>query len=265
MHTAALKEKGLPFLYGVIDVTSEYLPSLFTALRGDGFRGVNVTVPHKESVMRFLDDVSAEAKAVGAVNTVVNEHGTLTGHNTDIAGIKESLLPFGEAIGKGNVLILGAGGASRAVGYTVAKHFSPKTVTIHNRTQSRANSLVQMFSKDFPDTRWSSSIDYPSLTRSLEKSALVINATSVGMYPDSEANPVPAGVKFSNDQIIFDIVYNPIETVLLRQARMAGARTVNGIEMFLHQGAEAFELWTQEKFPLETARSVVIKELAGMR
>jgi shikimate dehydrogenase len=263
MHSAVLKAKGLPYTYGVIDVASAYIPAVLASLRDEAFLGANVTIPHKEIVMELLDELSDESVAVGAVNTIVNKNGRLTGHNTDIIGIKEALLSFSKDIANSNVLILGAGGAAKAAGYAVAKFFSPRTITVHNRNRLKGAFLVEAYSKKFHDTNWMDSGGQNSLSRTAAESTLIINATPIGMYPHTDASPLGAEIQFSNHQIIFDIIYNPIETVLLRRARSAGARTVSGLEMFIHQGAKAFELWTGEQFPFEIARQTVLKELKG--
>ncbi|MDE3056818.1 MAG: hypothetical protein KGJ59_02535, partial [Bacteroidota bacterium] len=147
MHTAAAKELRLPLVYGTLRVDDDVLPALIASLRAQRFKGVNVTIPYKEAVLPLLDEIKDEAAAVGAVNTIVNDHGTLIGYNTDITGIERSLNSKRDTMRQQSVLILGAGGAARAAAYAVAEFCSPQAITIFNRTRSRAEHLVQHFLK----------------------------------------------------------------------------------------------------------------------
>jgi shikimate dehydrogenase len=261
MHTAAFRDLHLPFAYGVFDVTPEFLPALVASLRKHGCAGANVTIPHKQNVIPLLDEIQEDAAALGAVNTIVNRNGRLIGYNTDISGVKYSLDPVKEKIRSASVLILGAGGGARAAVYTVSKFFSPRNVRLHNRSAIRADKIVVDFKKSFPGVAYENISSPERLRSALAESALVVNTTSLGMSPDIDALPLPGTISFSNQQIIFDIIYNPIETALLRRAKMQGAQTINGVEMFVHQGADAFELWTGKTFPVDRALEVVTRAL----
>jgi shikimate dehydrogenase len=265
MHTAAFKKLNLDYDYGVMDVTPEMLPNLIAAIRALNFRGANVTVPYKEKVIPLIDEISEEAKMIGAVNTIVNNNGRLVGYNTDAHGVYISLAYYAEEIKNNHVVIFGAGGAARATIYAVAKFFSPKRIMIVNRTLDNANVIVDEFSTKFRLTKFFSTSENEVAAREIEVAALLINTTSVGMSPSVHLHTLPPLAEIQKDQIVFDIVYNPLETALLKLARTAGARTVSGIEMLLGQGAKAFELFTHNEFPMHVAREVVIKELMQSR
>ena len=261
MHTAAFEELHLPFVFGVFDVIEEFLPALVMSLRKQGCAGASVTIPHKQRIIPLLDEVRDDAAALGAVNTVVNRNGRLIGFNTDMLGIKEALEPVRKNIEGSSVLLLGAGGAARAALYAISQFFSPKGVRIHNRSKRRASKVVGEFRRLFPSISYETISNNQQLSSEAASASLVVNSTSLGMTPLIDTSPLPATVTFSNHQIIFDIVYNPVETVLLRRAKLSGAQTINGVEMFVHQGAHAFELWTGSRFPIERARTVVTRAL----
>ncbi len=259
MHNEALRVLHLPYAYGVFDVDHDFLPGVIQALRTEHLRGVNVTIPHKQAVIPLLDELSAEARALGAVNTIVNTAGVLAGENTDVDGVRASLGPYAGNIRGGSVLVLGAGGASRAVVYAAAE-FGPRTIGVYNRNHDRALQLIGVFRELFPAVSFTA-VSHDGAVRAIEDAALVVNTTSIGMTPGSPDLPVPDHVQFSNQQIIFDIIYIPSHTALLRKAAANGATAINGLEMFIQQGARAFTLWTGLPFPAAEARERVSREL----
>jgi shikimate dehydrogenase len=259
MHNEAISTMHLPYAYGVFDVTLDLLPGLIDGIRKEHIRGVNVTIPHKQAVMPLLDTLSEEARAVGAVNTIVNNNGMLAGENTDVAGVHASLASHAHHIRGGNVVLLGAGGASRAVLYAVAR-FAPQSVRVYNRHAERAHHLIESFHDLFPAVHFTT-IAPEELTSAVHDAVLIVNTTSIGMRPDFSAMPVPDRVRFSTQQIIFDIIYIPLQTALLRKAAAEGATVINGMEMFIQQGARAFTLWTGLPFPENEARECVRREL----
>lgn len=261
MHTAAFKKLHLDHDYGVMDVSPDMLPSLIASMRAVNFRGANVTIPYKEKVLPLLDEISEEARMIGAVNTIVNNNGRLVGYNTDAHGVYVSLAYHAEQIKNNHVVIFGAGGASRATVYAIAKFFSPKRILIVNRTLQNAQTIAEEFTPKFRLTKIVATNDNDVVLRDLDVAALIVNTTSVGMKPFTALHPLPAGAVLQPHQIVLDIVYNPIETTLLQLARTAGATAVSGVEMLLGQGAKAFELFTHQEFPVTTAREVVLKEL----
>ncbi|MGE5313871.1 MAG: shikimate dehydrogenase [Acidobacteriota bacterium] len=259
MHSEAIEALGLPYSYGVFDVSAEMLPGLFDALRAEHVRGANVTKPHKQAVMPYMDELSDEARALGAVNTIINEDGRLRGENTDVDGVRASLMPHRNAIRGCSVFVLGAGGASRAVIYAAAE-CSPRTIAVYNRNPERARELTQSFRDLFPDVAFEA-VEASRIPRAVGDSALIVNTTTVGMPPDTSALPVPETLRFSIHQIIFDIIYTPLQTALLQKAEADGASVINGLEMFIQQGARAFTLWTGREFPAARARERVLREL----
>ncbi|HTR80324.1 MAG TPA: shikimate dehydrogenase [Bacteroidota bacterium] len=262
MHSAAIKQLGLHYKFGALEVADNFLPALISSMKKNAFAGFNVTIPHKRHIIPLLDEVSDAATAVGAVNTIVNKRGLLKGYNTDIDGLQKTLEPVAKKIKGTAALILGAGGASRAALYAVAAYASPRIIRVYNRTPERGKQVVDEFGKLFPHAVFELVPFGRSLQTAVTDSTLIINTTSVGMTPDTELSPLPKEIRFSNQQIIVDIIYTPLETALLRHARMDGAQTINGVEMFIQQGAKAFELWTGKTFPVELGRRVVMEALS---
>ena len=250
MHNSAFAALNMNWCYVPLPVLPERLGEAVAGLQALGFIGANVTVPHKEAVMSYLDEVAPEAQAIGAVNTIVVREG-LIGHNTDWQGFLTALSEGGFYPQGKRAVILGAGGAARAVVYALAQ--AGGQVTILNRTPSRAQALVQDFSSLFPAL---SLLSFPLTLQTLEERTaeahLLVNTTPVGMWPEVDQSPWPENLAFPGHLSVFDLVYNPRQTRLLRQARSAGAKVIGGLGMLVHQGAAAFELWTGEKAPVET-------------
>ncbi len=247
MMRAALMELGLEGDYELLPTPAEQLAGRMRQVRRD-YRGVNVTVPHKQRVVAALDRVEGDARAVGAVNTVVNRSGELIGHNTDAAGFywaleRLDLLP-------GEALVLGAGGAARAVVHALVQR--GWLVGVHNRTLERAQELVE---------RLGGWLVVPNkLEKAVKRTPLLVNATSVGLN-DAQASPLPEGLLPESGAVV-DLVYAPLQTRLLREARAAGLATVDGLGMLLGQGVLAFELWAEAPAPVE-AMERALREAAG--
>jgi shikimate dehydrogenase len=261
MHNAAFEELGLGYHYELKSVRPEAL-GRFTAdeIRREEVRGVNVTIPHKVSIMGYLDEANPEAAAIGAVNTIVNEGGWLKGYNTDGKGAMRALEEaYGDLRGA-KVVVIGAGGAARAIG----RHLSivVDKLSILNRTASRAESLASDLKSL---TGCNASVTTAALTRENLKSRLVeadvlINATPLGMTPDTDKSPVDSDLLHPG-LLVFDTVYNPLKTRLLREAEEAEARTLTGAKMLAYQGAASFELWTGVRAPEELMFEVVVNAL----
>ncbi|MFC4766283.1 shikimate dehydrogenase [Effusibacillus consociatus] len=249
MQNAAFREKGLSFVYTVFDVLPERLEAAVESIRVLGMRGVNVTIPHKVDVMNYLDRITPEAEMIGAVNTIVNENGELVGHNTDGSGYVRSLIEeTALSLPESKVLILGAGGASRAVAVSMALK-GVKEIFIANRTREKGDELAARIASYCPAHSVSYE-DLPSLTNQVQ---LVINTTSVGMSPNIEETPIDPSL-LHEGLVVSDLIYNPRETLLLKEARQRGAQTHGGLGMFIYQGAEAFTLWTGVEAPIEVMR-----------
>jgi shikimate dehydrogenase len=240
MHTAALRAVDIPGSYTLLDTPPAELAGRMQEVRA-GFRGINVTIPHKEAAITYLDQVQPEARAIGAVNTVVNDQGLLLGYNTDaggfLAGLEEAQLPFGQS----RAVVLGAGGAARAVVYALIQVGC--TVTIANRTAGRAQQLAHQLGCDWVEE---GSAAYQAAVRSAQ---LLVNTTSVGLK-DPHTSPLPEGL-LPQSGVVVDIVYNPAVTRLMAEAQLAGLPVLGGLPMLVWQGALAFELWTGIRPPIE--------------
>lgn len=252
IHNVAIELKKLDYIYLPFDVPASGLKNALKGMIALGIKGVNVTVPHKESLLDFMHNVSEEASIVGAINTVVNEHGKLSGYNTDVNGIYETLIPFKDEIANEEVSVVGSGGAARAVIYSLIRYFKPKRINIINRTEQRAESIKRYFmDKMRYDELHSYELIPPDLVDVFSNSKLVVNATPVGMFPDVDDSITPLPGSFVKDQLVFDLVYNPIKTKLLQIAEAEGAKTIDGLKMLVHQAAKSFNLWTGEELPTE--------------
>ena len=245
---AALDAIGFDGTYQAWDVAPDGVGEFVDGLRAPGTLGINVTVPHKEAVIPFLDEVDDWASTAGAVNTIINRGGRLTGHNTDGIGFLRALREGADFEPRGrDVLVLGAGGSARGVVYALARA-GVAQMFIANRTLERAQRLAAL------------SIDSGAAAESLELSqageaarevALIVNCTSMGMVhgPDETGTPLSAA-SIPSSVLVNDLVYNPLETPLLREAARAGASTLGGIQMLVYQGAASFEMWTGQDAPV---------------
>lgn len=246
----ALEFLNLDYIYLAFDVPAENLKGAVNAVLSLGLKGLNVTLPHKEKIIKHLDELSEEASIIGAVNTIVNDHGKLIGYNTDAFGIYESLHPYKDKITGSKVSVIGAGGSARAVIYTLLRHFKPCEINIVNRTQQRADSMVNDFSlKMRYDAFHTFELFPPDNVETLNSSALIVNATTIGMFPDVEDTITDLDESFNEDQIVFDLVYNPTKTNFLKLAEAQGAKVVGGLQMLISQAAKSFELWTGVEMP----------------
>ena len=235
MMNAALMAVGLSGRYRLLPTPAEALTARLAEVR-TGFAGVNVTVPHKRRVLPLLDHLDPVAEAIGAVNTIVNREGRLVGHNTDADGFYWALERDGLCTGE--ALVLGAGGAARAVVHVLVTR--GWIVGVYNRTLARTQSLVEEVGG------WL--VVPQKLERVVRRTPLLVNATSVGL-DDPQASPLPSGVLPESGSVV-DLVYRPLETRLLREARAAGLFTQDGLAMLLGQGVRAFELWTGRSAPV---------------
>lgn len=258
MHQAAIRALDLrEYRYDPILITPENLESFLEDLRGEEWLGVNVTIPHKETVLSFLDELDADARHIGAVNLIVHRNGKLMGKNTDWKGFLESLLRDGGFADRTRpIAILGAGGSARAICYGLL-HEKFEKITIVSRTISRARKIVEDFGPTFPKNHslHTAQIGTSDADKILQNADCIVNATPVGMFPKSEESPLPDGFHFRKKQLVFDIIYNPLETRLLRTAREQGAKTLNGIGMLVYQGMLSFQELTGEKPPAPIMRS----------
>jgi shikimate dehydrogenase len=260
MHNAAFKKLGLDYIYIPFRVRAEDLAQAVGGIKALNIKGFNVTIPHKVAIMPMLDGLDPLAGKIGAVNTVVNDNGDLRGYNTDASGFLQALLERGVEPGEKNTVVLGAGGASRAISYTLAERDAHLTILNRQLELDWAVELAWRISHDLAKDARALELNFDNLTVALEKADILINATSVGMSPNSDETPVPARL-LKPELVVFDIVYNPIRTRLLKEAEAAGARIIGGIDMLAWQGALAFEKWTGQPAPLDLMRKEAIKAL----
>ncbi len=260
MHNAAFRKLGLDYLYVPFRVRREELDKAVEGIRALNIRGFNVTIPHKVAIIPRLDGLDPAAEKIGAVNTVVNDDGYLKGYNTDAAGFLRALLEQGvEPAGK-SIVVLGAGGASRAISYVLAGRDASLTIVNRQLELAWAEELARLISRDFGKEARALELSPGNLATALERADILINATSAGMSPNDDETPVPARF-LKAGLVVFDIVYNPIKTRLLKEAEASGARTISGIDMLAWQGALAFEKWTGQPAPLDLMRQAAIKAL----
>jgi shikimate dehydrogenase len=254
MHNAAFGKVGLDWEYRLLPTAPGSVEATLGALERDGCRGANVTVPQKQAVMPYLDDISESARVIGAVNTIVVRQGRLSGHNTDGDGFLAALREAGFEPAGRPALVLGAGGSARAVVSALAEAGSP--VSIHNRTAERAASLVEHL-RDMGVRSPLNSIPEDAELGDLDlgRFDLLVNTTPVGMWPGADASPWPDTLQLPSHWSVFDLVYNPRETQLMAQARASGATAIGGLAMLVHQGAQAFELWTGMVPPTDVMRA----------
>lgn len=253
MHNQALAYLNFDGIYLPLPTTD--LPTAVAALRSFGWRGFNVTIPYKEEIIKYLDDLSDEAAACGAVNLVLNEQGALVGHNTDGIGFLDGLGSAGCAAAGMRCTILGAGGAARAVAYAMARA-GADSVTIVNRNLQRAQEIATMVKKK--THAQSQAVSWEEAARKVWRiTDILINATPLGMYPETDTCPDIDLNSLPWDCLVADLVYNPIQTKLLKAAEERGLTTLPGTEMLVYQGAHSFQLLTGQQPPIPIMMEVV--------
>ena len=259
MHNAAIDALGIDFCYVAFHVHPDRIGEAVRGLRGFNILGLNVTIPHKLAVMEHVDQISEEALAVGAVNTIHNEDGNLTGHNTDVYGVTTAIervagvTTFPECC-----VVLGAGGASRAVTYALGRREEVKRVTILNRTVARAEALATDMEKITGKEIIPAALDKTSEKRAFDEAGLIVNTTSLGMHPNPDNSPLISGDAIRPDLILYDTVFNPLETTLMRHFKARGAPAYGGLDMLVFQGARSFELWTGIEPPTDVMKQAVV-------
>ena len=258
MHNAAFRKLGLDYVYLPFHVRQEELGKAIDGMRALNIRGLNVTIPHKVSIIPLLDKLDSLAEKIGAINTIVNEDSVLTGYNTDATGFLQALLERRVRPEGKKVVILGAGGASRAISFILTERGA--NLFVLNRQLARAEDLAGRIAQVFSKNVSAQELNEENLKMALARADILINATSVGMVPDVAQTPVPAEL-LKSGLIVFDIVYNPIQTRLLKEAEAVGAKTIDGLEMLVWQGALAFEKWTGQKAPLDLMKREAMKAL----
>ena len=245
IHNQIILKHSLNFCYLPFQVTETDLAKTIQGIKALNIKGVNITFPYKEKVIEFLDEVEESAHRIGAVNTIVNNKGFLTGYNTDVIGFKKSLQEDGKfVIKEKKAVILGAGGAARATVYALLEE-EIEEICIFNRTLEKAKKIKQDLSSFFPKSRISVfPLEKEDLKDKIENAHLLVNTTSIGMASQVDNTPLPDEKLFHPDLLVYDLIYHPAKTLFLRQAERAGANVINGLPMLVYQGIESFYLWT---------------------
>lgn len=244
MHNRAAGLLGLPYSYVAFDVPPEKLKTAIGAVRSLGIFGLNITVPHKERVITYLDRIEEEALLIGAVNTISLINGQLTGTNTDGLGFIRSLKMEGFNPRKKKVALIGAGGSARAIGVSLCRAGISEIVVI-NRSTVRGKRLAGNLN-EFGEAWFVPAEDSKKVQDAINRCDLVVQTTPCGM---KKKDPLPISARFSKGQWVYDIIYSPWQTRFLAKAGSGGARTINGLGMLIYQGSESFRIWTGKPFP----------------
>lgn len=260
LHNAAFEALGLPFVYVAHDVEPGQVGRALDGVRTMGYRGLSVTIPHKVEAMHGVDEVVETAQVIGCINTVVNEDGRLIGYNSDGLGALGALRDAGADPEGKRVLILGSGGAARAIAVTLAREAPPAEIAILGVVPDELERLVDDVKQRGRSGVSGAELTDESLPRALADAEILLHCSPIGMHPNVDKSLVPPE-QLRSGLVVFDSVYNPRRTKLLEDAEAAGCRTIEGIEMFLGQAYVQFELWTGQKAHREVMRRVVEQNL----
>lgn len=265
MHNAAFARLGMDWRYVALPVSahpSERVGEAVLGVRALGLKGANVTVPHKQAVLPFLDSLTPAARAIGAVNTILVVDDELIGDNTDALGFIADLHEQGVAVTGMSALVLGAGGSARAVVYGLADA-GAKAITVLNRSRDRAQILAGEMAEFFPACVFRTGALPEGIPDANADADLVVNCTSVGMTPYAEEMPWDEETEFAPEQVVYDLIYRPAVTRLLQMAAADGAAPIGGLGMLIWQGALAFQRWTGQEPPVEIMRAVALRAVEG--
>ena len=262
LHNAAIDALGIDYCYVAFHVLPEKVGSAIQGMRSLNIRGLNVTLPHKRAVMEHLDQISEEALAIGAVNTISRESDDLVGYNTDVSGIVSALERVaGLDRFPAHCVVLGAGGAARAAVYALGCREEVRRITLLNRTVARAVALATDMEKVTGNRIEAGEMDADSQDRVFSEAGLVVNTTSLGMFPNTEGSPLLSSSALHPDLVLYDTVFNPLETRLMKQFRAAGATAFGGLDMLVFQGARSFQIWTGVEPPVDSMKQAVLRTL----
>lgn len=242
IHNTAFRCLGLPSRYAAQEIAKSQVATSIKHIDGEHIFGANVTIPYKQAVLPYLDGISPVAKRVGAVNTIYFANGRKMGHNTDVEGFLKPLSALG--LQPKHVVILGSGGAARAVMVAAEEGLKASRISVVSRNLLSARAACH-------DLQIGEAWDFSSLDQLIPDASLIVNATPVGMWPKIDTSPIPDSITFLPSQTIYDLVYNPEETRLLQAARVQGARTLGGLSMLIAQAAASFKIWTGLEMPVD--------------
>lgn len=260
IHNAAFAATGQDFVYVACQV--EDVAGALAGMRALGnFRGMSVTIPHKIEVMKHVDEIAAVDRAIGSINTVICDNGKLIGLGTDGPGALKALTDADVDLDGKNVLMLGCGGAARAIAFTLANQTNLTELLLLDINDAVRIELADDLQNKTDKQITSAAMDETSLAAAMVKCDVIIHCTPIGMHPKEDVSLIPAEL-FRSEQAVFDVVYNPLETRLLKEAKAKGCKTISGVEMFINQAVLQFEQFTGVTAPIEVMRQVVLKELA---
>jgi len=261
IHNAAFMELNIDSLYVAFQV--EDVKSAMAGMRAlDNFKGMSVTIPHKIEVMQYVDEIPDVDRHIGSINTVVKEEGKLIGFNTDGPGALKAIVDAGVELAGKKVLMLGAGGAARAIAFTLAKQGGIDELVLLDINEDFLNNLTEDLRNGTEATITPGMLNPAAIEEHMGSADLIVNCTPVGMHPKEDASLVPEAL-FRPGQVVFDVVYNPLETKLLRQARAKGLTVIQGVEMFINQAILQFERFAGADAPEELMRNVVMEKLSS--
>jgi len=258
IHNAAFKALNIDAVFLAFKVAAGHVEQAMQGMRGLGIKGLNVTMPNKNTVIRYLDEIDETSKLLGSVNTILNEGGRLRGFSTDGVGATRALKENGVNVNGKKLVLLGAGGAARAIAFALARE--SKELLILNRTPEKTSGLTEALNTRFHKKIRTGSLASANIERSLGDADILINATSVGMnsnYTNSLVKPD----FLRQDLTVMDIIYNPLETKLAKDAKTKGARVISGLDMLIYQGAASFEIWTGKAAPIEVMRQAALEQI----
>ncbi|MEM3377670.1 MAG: shikimate dehydrogenase [Candidatus Bathyarchaeia archaeon] len=259
IQNAAFNHLKLDFVYLAFNVKTAELENAMRGMRGLGIHGLNVTMPHKSAVIKYLDQLNPTVQLLGSANTILNKDGKLLGFNTDGIGALKALKENGVKLSGKKMLLLGAGGSAKAIAFAFAEEIGE--LVILNRAAEKATELAAVLNRVFGKKIAGGALSSTAVQQNLQDADILVNATSVGMQPNVDQSLVqPQWLR--PDLAVMDIVYNPVETKLAKDAKAAGAKVISGVEMLIYQGAASFELWTGCPAPVEVMRQAALSRLS---
>jgi shikimate dehydrogenase len=260
IHNTAFEITNLPYTYFTVDIHPDRFAKAIDAVQTLNFAGANVTIPYKETVMQYTSSVSSVARKIGAVNTLIFKDDKVLGDNTDSAGFFNAYISELQSLENKTVLILGAGGAARAVCDALITNITPRKIIIATRNNERSQRLYEHVREVYGFDR-TETIPLAGIEKFADTVDSIIQTTPVGSGLHTGESPLPGSFRFQREHIAIDLIYNPIETIFLKQAARQGARTRNGISMLLHQAGLSFTLWTGVTFPMDNVIPVVMEHI----
>lgn len=261
IHNAAFVELDLDFVYVACRV--EDVKNALAGMRAlNNFRGMSITIPHKIEAMKHVDEIAEIDRTIGSINTVINEQGKLLGLGTDGPGALKAIIDAGVEIDDKNILMLGSGGAARAISFTLARNAKLEKLSILDINEIMLQQLTTDLKAGTDTFIKSELLSERSLATAMENADVIIHCTPIGMQPNEDASLIPAEF-FQSKQVIFDIVYTPLETKLLADAKSRGLKVISGVDMFINQAVLQFERFTGVDAPIEVMRRVVMEHLTS--